>query len=167
LDESGGTSGNSSAQTWSNRTTGARTVFGHNPASIASLGYLYNWYLISDPKGLCPSDRHMPSDAEWTSLTTLLSGESVAGGKMKSISTTYWNLSNVAPTNESSFSTLPSGYRVNDGSFNNIRNNAFFWSASELNSTNALNRDLNYSNSNVNRTNNAKSVGYSVRCIKD
>ena len=38
LDESGGTSGNSSVQTWGYRTTGARTVFGHNPANIASLG---------------------------------------------------------------------------------------------------------------------------------
>ena len=27
---------------------------------------------------------HLPSDAEWTTLSTYLSGESVAGGKMKS-----------------------------------------------------------------------------------
>ena len=77
---------------------------------------------------------------------------------MKSISTTYWNLSNVAPTNESGFSTLPGGYRVNDGSFNNIRNNAFFWSATENDNNNAWNRNLN---------NNNKSFGASVRCLRD
>ena len=148
LDESGGTSGNSSAQIWSIRSTGARTVFGHNPANFALLGYLYNWYAISDPKGLCPSAWHVPSDAEWTTLTTFLGGESVAGGKMKSISTTYWNLSNVAPTNESGFSTLPGGYRVNDGSFNNINLNAFLWSATELDKNDAWHRYLNY-NDNV------------------
>ena len=166
LDESGGTSGNSSAQIWSNRTTGARTVFGHNPANLASLGYLYNWYVISDPKGLCPSAWHVPSDAEWTTLTTLLGGESVAGGKMKSISTTYWNLSNVAPTNESGFSTLPGGYRVNEGSFNNINLNAFFWSATELDRNDAWHRYLNY-NDNVFVNYFNKSFGASVRCIKD
>ena len=166
LDESGGTSGNSSAQIWSNRTTGARTVFGHNPANLALLGYLYNWYAISDPKGLCPSAWHVPSDAEWTTLTTFLGGESVAGGKMKSISTTYWNLSNVAPTNESGFSTLPGGYRVNDGSFNNINLNAFFWSATELDKNDAWHRYLNY-NDNVFVNYFNKSFGASVRCIKD
>ena len=166
LDESGGTSGNSSVQTWSNRTTGARTVFGHNPANLASLGYLYNWYAISETKGLCPIAWHVPSDAEWTTLTTFLGGESVSGGKMKSISTTYWNLSNVAPTNESGFSTLPGGYRVNDGSFNNINLNAFFWSATELDKNDAWHRYLNY-NDNVFVNYFNKSFGASVRCIKD
>ena len=166
LDESGGTTGNSSAQIWSIRSMGARTVFGHNPANLALLGYLYNWYAISDPKGLCPSAWHVPSDAEWTTLTTFLGGESVAGGKMKSISTTYWNLSNVAPTNESGFSTLPGGYRVNDGSFNNINLNAFFWSATELDKNDAWHRYLNY-NDNVFVNYFNKSFGASVRCIKD
>ena len=166
LDESGGTTGNSSAQIWSIRSMGARTVFGHNPANLALLGYLYNWYAISDPKGLCPSAWHVPSDAEWTTLTTFLGGESVAGGKMKSISTTYWNLSNVAPTNESGFSTLPGGYRVNDGSFNNINLNAFFWSATELDKNDAWHRYLNY-NDNVFVNYFNKSFGASVRCLRD
>jgi len=166
LDASGGTTGNSSGQTWSNRTTGARTVFGHSPTHLATLGYLYNWYVISDPKGLCPSGWHVPSDAEWTTLTTFLGGENVAGGKMKSISTTFWNLSNVAPTNESGFSTLPGGYRVNDGSFNNINLNAFFWSATELDKNVAWHRYMNYDNNvYVNYFN--KSFGASVRCLRD
>jgi len=46
---------------------------------------------------------------------------------------------------------LPGGYRNNDGSFNNIRNNAFFWSATENDNNNAWNRNLNNNNSNVNR----------------
>jgi hypothetical protein len=63
---------------------------------------------------------------------------------------------------------LPGGYRNNDGSFNNIRNNAFFWSATENDSNNAWNRNLNNNNSNVNRNNNNnKSVGASVRCLRD
>jgi uncharacterized protein (TIGR02145 family) len=53
---------------------------------------------------------------------------------------------------------LPGGYRNNDGSFNNIRNNAFFWSATENDNNNAWNRNLN---------NNNKSFGASVRCLRD
>ena len=66
---------------------------------------------------------------------------------------------------------LPGGYRNNDGSFNNIRNNAFFWSATENDNNNAWNRNLNNNNSNVNRNNNInnnnKSSGASVRCLRD
>jgi len=53
---------------------------------------------------------------------------------------------------------LPGGYRNNNGSFNNIRNNAFFWSATENDNNNAWNRNLN---------NNNKSFGASVRCLRD
>jgi uncharacterized protein (TIGR02145 family) len=148
------------------------------PSNLTKYGYLYNWYaakgiytngtiLANDTLNICPSGWHVPTHAEWTTLTDELGGESAAGGMMKSKGTSYWNSPNTGATNESGFSALPGGYRHSNGSFNNIRNNAYFWSASELNSTNALNRDLNYSNSNVNRTDNAKSVGYSVRCIKD
>jgi uncharacterized protein (TIGR02145 family) len=100
-------------------------------------------------------------------LTTELGGESVAGGKMKSIGTAYWNSPNTGATNESGFSALPGGSRNFDGSFNNIRANAFFWSATEFDDNNAWYRKLDYNNGNVNRTNNPKSVGYSVRCIRD
>jgi uncharacterized protein (TIGR02145 family) len=180
FDAIGGSGGSSS--TWQNLTIGAHAIYAHDsvttPSNLTKYGYLYNWYaakgiyttgtiLANDTLNICPSGWHVPTDAEWTTLTDELGGESVAGGMMKSKGTSYWNSPNTGATNESGFSALPGGYRYSDGSFSNIRNNAFFWSASELNSTNALNRDLNYSNSNVNRTNNAKSIGYSVRCIKD
>jgi uncharacterized protein (TIGR02145 family) len=62
---------------------------------------------------------------------------------------------------------LLGGYRNNDGSFNDIRNNAFFWCATENDNNNAWNRNLNNNNGNVNRKNNNKSLGASVRCLRD
>lgn len=62
---------------------------------------------------------------------------------------------------------LPAGYRNNNGTFNNIGNNANFWSASENNTNNAWNRNLNYNNSDINRNNNNKENGFSVRCVRD
>ena len=45
-------------------------------------GALYNWYAINPAtngnKNVCPTGWHVPTDAEWTTLTTILGGESVA-----------------------------------------------------------------------------------------
>jgi len=101
-------------------------------------------------------------------LTTELGGESVAGGKMKSIGTAYWNSPNTGATNESGFSALPGGYRNLDGSFTNvILVNAVFWSATDFDNTNAWNRYLSKDNDDVNRLYYNKSVGASVRCLKN
>jgi len=63
---------------------------------------------------------------------------------------------------------LPGGYRnYNNGNYNNMGNNGYFWSATENNSNNAWNRKLNYNNSDINRNNNNKSYGFSVRCVRE
>ena len=129
-------------------------------------GNLYNWYAVTDNRVLCPNGWHAPTDAEWTILTTYLGGESVAGGKMKSIGT--WNAPNTGATNESGFSVLPVGFRSNDGSIYNIRNYAFFWTATETGAgIIAWIRGLSSSNGSVDRNGNYKSVGASVRCLRD
>ena len=130
LDESGGSNGNGIGQTWSYRTTGARTINGNNISNLATYGYLYNWHAATDIKGLCPNGWHVPSDAEWTNLTNYLGGESVAGGKMRTTGTTIWYSPNTGATNESGFSVLPGGARYsNNGDFCCINSHAFFWSA--------------------------------------
>ena len=168
LDVSGGTTGGGTGQTWSSRTTGARTVYGHSAANLATYGYLYNWYAVADSKGLCLSGWHVPSDTEWTTLTTYLGGENVAGGKMKSTGTTYWNSPNTGASNESGLTALPGGWRNSAGNFFNISYNAFFWSATHYATSLAWIRYLYYSTGNVLSVNGGvKSFGASVRCLKD
>ena len=53
------------------------------PTNATTYGRLYNYYTVVDYRNLCPTGWHVPSDAEWTSLTTYLGGAAVAGGKMK------------------------------------------------------------------------------------
>jgi len=64
------------------------------------------------------------------------------------------------------FTALPGGYRNNNGNYNNMGNNGYFWSSTENNSNNAWNRKLNYNNSDVNRNNNNKQNGFSVRVVR-
>jgi uncharacterized protein (TIGR02145 family) len=72
-------------------------------------------------------------------------------------------------TNSSGFSALPGGSRSSFGSFASIRNNAFFWSAAEDSSSpnNAYSRRLATNDGDVTRLSSNKSVGASVRCLKN
>ena len=154
--------------TWGSTSSGAYAIYNNDNANDAIYGKLYNWYAVADNRGLCPTGWHVPTDLEWTTLTSYLGGESIAGGKMKSVGTTYWNSPNTGATNESGFSALPGGSRFNNGSFNSIKYNAVFWSATENDYNSAWISNLNYDNGNVNRNLNFyKRDGWSVRCLKD
>ena len=155
---------------WQALTRGAWSNYNHDAANDPIYGKLYNWYTTLGDT-LCPTGWGVPTDAEWTILTTYLGGESVAGGKMKSVGTAYWNDPNTGATNESGFSVLPGGWRRSDGSFGFIRGGAFFWSAAEYGYYDAWFRYLNNFNGSVSRNPNIygydKSVGASVRCLRD
>jgi len=73
-------------------------------------GALYNWYAVETGK-LCPKGWHVPNYDEWTTLTTYLGGDSIAGGKLKETGTVHWNSPNAGATNESGFTALPGGTR--------------------------------------------------------
>jgi len=180
---------------WGGLATGARTeyVAAGVTGYVGTFGYLYNWYAVNDLRKLCPAGWHVPTDAEWTIMIQTLdpsqavnSGNvstftgvqsSTAGTVMKSTVTNSsigsglgWNPGSPG-TNTSGFTALPGGCRSSVGSFNFIRINAFFWSATEVANFYAWYRSLIYNNSIVNRNYNAsigiKSSGASVRCLRD
>ena len=190
FNNSGG-SGGTTSQTWSVLNYGAHTIYANDsvasPSNLTTYGYLYNWYAAkgianagsTTYKNICPTDWHVPTDGEWTSLiqftvptetvsaTATGNQSSNAGGKLKSQGTAYWNSPNTGATNESGFSALPGGWRDNDGSFKYVRRDAFFWSATENVLSNAWSRSLYNNFGNVVRSFINKSVGASVRCLRD
>ncbi|MFN6064143.1 MAG: fibrobacter succinogenes major paralogous domain-containing protein [Bacteroidota bacterium] len=152
---------------WVALTTGAWSYYEHDVANNAILGKLYNWYTTLGDT-LCPTGWHLPTDAEWTTLTDRLGGESVAGGKMKSIGTAYWDNPNIDATNSSGFSGLGGGYRnESHGDFDVIGVVGYFWSANEYSSSNGLGRVLVNYLGEVFSFNSIKSFGASVRCLRD
>jgi uncharacterized protein (TIGR02145 family) len=164
---------------WSALTTGAWCYYQNNTANGAIYGKLYNWYAVmgiyddasaaypSLRKQLAPQGWHIPSDAEWTTLTTYLGGESVAGGKMKSTGTSLWLSPNTAATNESGFTGLPRGNRSNNGTFYSFGYFSQWWSSSEFTTVSAWTLVLSYNNGNATRTPGSKSAGFSVRLINN
>jgi len=133
-------------------------------------GALYNWYAVNTGK-LCPVGWHVPTDAEWTILTTYLGGENVAGGKLKEAGTIHWRSPNVGATNESFFTALPSGFRIIfPGTDRAIGFDIGLWSSTEGNMSGAFGRYIDYNsgaigNSRINYY--SKKYGFSVRCLKD
>ena len=164
---------------WANLTTGAWCYYNNDAANNATYGKLYNWYAaagiydaasLANPalrKKLAPTGWHVPTDAEWTTLTTCLGGETIAGGKMKETGTAHWQSPNQDATNSSGFTGLPGGFRYGNGAFSLIGYNGYWWSSSEFNTTYAWLRYLyNYDGVAYSNSFN-KGSGFSVRCLKD
>ena len=154
--------------TWGALSTGAWCWYNNDSATYASTyGKLYNWYAVTDVRGLAPAGWHVPSDSEWTILESCLGGGSIAGGKMKETGTIHWLSPNTGATNSSGFTGLPGGTRYNDGVFNLINNYGFWWSTTPNAAIDAYFRFLVYNNGTVTRANFAKPDGFSVRCVRD
>ena len=151
---------------WNGLTTGAYCNYDNKESNVATYGRLYNWYAINTGN-LCPTGWHVPTDAEWTTLTDYLGGTSVAGGKLKETGTTHWNSPNTGATNETGFTALPGGSSANYGTFYLIGYFGNWWCATEYGTSYAWYRDVSYNGSSVYRNFSGKQDGFSVRCLLD
>lgn len=161
---------------WGSTTSGAVAVYNNIDSNLDTYGGLYNWYAVTDTRGLCPTGWHVPSDAEWTNLmafadpsTNTTCGScfqsSLAGGPLKSAF--QWNSPNTGATDLYGLSLTGGGDKVSSGGYLNQGNQGYYWSATASSSTNAWYRRFSYNNTNVGRLNDSKLDGFSVRCLKD
>jgi uncharacterized protein (TIGR02145 family) len=124
-------------------------------------GKLYNWYAVTDKRGIAPKGWHIPSINDWNILIgkpenqtqrTLIIGE--------------WN-PNCSGDNTSGFSALPGGYRYSDGSFNRLGERSNWWSSDSDWQADKYAWYLNLSCEQIKTGTTNKGCGFSVRCIKD
>ena len=162
------------ASEWANTTTGAWCYYQNNTLNGPVFGKLYNWYAVNDPRGLAPLGWHIPTNAEWTTLTDCLGGilidnvtVGIAGGKMKQIGTSNWLFPNSQATNISGFNGLPGGLINYFGNFETAMGTyGGWWSSSQFGNF-AAHRGLNYNNGNVIFSGLGLLTGLSVRLVKD
>ncbi len=150
----------------------------NDEANCDVFGGLYEWpeamqYVTTEgAQGICPAGWHIPTDGEYTALTTYLGGGAVAGGRMKSTGTIQegtglWHAPNAGATNLSGFTGLPGGDRYNiDGSFRYLGSYGFFWSSSQWGTISVWGRHLGYDTADVRRYGHPKINGLSLRCLK-
>jgi uncharacterized protein (TIGR02145 family) len=151
-------------KTWLNLKTPGFCWYNNDIKHKGTYGALYNWYTVNTGK-LCPTGWHVPTETEWTTLTTYLGGESVAGGKMKTVN--GWSSSNTGASNSSGFSALPAGQRQPNGNFYDIGGTGFWWSASEYEDAIAWACYMASSSSYIYSYDVSALLGYSVRCVRD
>ena len=170
--------------------TGTSVATAKATANYTTYGVLYNWPAAmngaassssspSGVQGVCPAGWHLPSDAEWCTMENAVEagtdpGCSLTGwrgtntgGKLKQTGTTLWTTPNTGATNSSGFTALPGGFRLTGGTFINVGNIGYWWSATESSATSAWYRSLAYVNAQVFRTFTSKAIGSSCRCVKD
>ncbi|MBL0316806.1 MAG: hypothetical protein IPP69_13995 [Flavobacteriales bacterium] len=162
---------------WSSQSEGAFCWYNNDSATYnCPYGKLYNWYTVTDPRNLCPTGWHAPSDEEWSILLNYLDPASdggdaypnVAGGHMKSDGVVYWNTPNTNADNSSGFSALPGGFRNgSNGLFFVEQDEGFWWSTTSATSSSSYRRKLIYYNGIGTRDYVTFRTGLSVRCLKD
>lgn len=117
-------------------------------------------------RGVCPDGWHLPTKAEFETLISSIGDEWVVGGKLRSKN--GWNHSSrYQNTDDYSFTALPAGSRLSGGGYSNEGENAFFWSSTEFTGDMAYYMTLYYNIDYVKPGYLFKSIGYSVRCVKD
>ncbi len=187
---------------WQNTTGGAYAIYDHNHNSadginspgemVAAYGKLYNWYVTSDPRGLCPAGWSVASDDDWTQLVDYVAtqgfpNENIIGGAgnaLKSCRQVGSPLGGDCDTSEHprwgpndphwgygfdefGFSALPGGDRRTNGSFYGLGSFGLWWSATEFSDTDAWGRIMFSDGGLVFRYGPYKRGGFSVRCVRD
>lgn len=157
-----------------------------NESYAAIYGRLYTGYAANDPRKVCPSGWHIPSDEEWTTLTNYLInngygyggsgddiGKSLAATSLWAFNSIPGNVGNdPATNNKSGFSALPAGYRSAndnvDGIFVSMNWICSWWSSTDVTDNISRQRILQNQFNFVSRSYlGGKRNGISVRCIKD
>ena len=168
----------------------------NDESNVATYGYLYNWPAVmhgavssssnpSNVQGICPAGWHVPSDAEWTQLTTYVHDngyqcpecngsnywshvDCIAKALAAQTEWSSYNNDACAPGNDLStnnatgFTAVPAGYYCGGYYFGL---DAYYWTTSQFNSSEAYFRSLDYCSDYVWKGSDYKNQGYSVRCV--
>jgi uncharacterized protein (TIGR02145 family) len=143
-------------------------------------------------RGICPPGWHIPTELEWAQLLDKVEGDGNsatftpqenpgywgvdAGIKLKSVSisttvsfdTPGWvNLIVAAGTDEYGFCALPSGVRLQGGTFAWLGSSFMPWGSSVFSSGTAWRHIVNNDNDGVNRSSMVRARATLVRCMQD
>lgn len=159
-------------------------IYNNNKTNEKNYGKLYNWFVVNDTRGICPTGYRVPSSKDWNILNSYLGIDS-SGLKMVDTSCcpnnycdyTWWECFNSNKLNKYGFFAKPGSclYKEKSNSFYfggnyPIGATAIWWASTEIDSIKAELRVISRNNKLKleNRfLSNDKQNGFSVRCIRD
>jgi uncharacterized protein (TIGR02145 family) len=131
-------------------------------------GCLYNWYAVTDVRNIAPKGWHVPNFEEMETLVAYLGGDTIAAGKMKEAGMNHWLNPNTRGPGNSGFLALPGGYRhYNDATFHTMNSNGYWWTTTRSFEMYAWSKRFYSYFANPINVNEFKTLGLSVRCVKD
>jgi uncharacterized protein (TIGR02145 family) len=149
----------------------ARCNYDNDEGNVETFGRLYNYHAVGELK-LCPSGWHVPTDLEWSQLTWYLEANGHAGTEGTALKSTSGWPGGGNGTDDFGFTALPGGQRDGtDGEFRLmaevpwLQGIGYWWTQTPYFAY-AWSRHIG-SGTTVDRVNQNKMFGYSVRCIKD
>ena len=161
---------------WANASGSAFGIYDNDTDNAATYGNLYNWFAAIDGKNIAPYGWHVATDEEWKQLEIHLGmsqanadnieWRGIIASKLRESGTEHWG-QGLDSNNESGFTALPGGLRLQDNRDLFLTWFAFFWSPSAQQNE-PMNRQLSYITDGIKRfSGEAPQVGMSVRCVKD
>jgi hypothetical protein len=152
--------------------TGCWSYANYDSSNSSTYGKLYSWHAVNDPRGLAPIGYHIPTITEFNTLIDCLGGNTIAGGKLKEVTTSHWKAQNTGATNISGFTARPGGHNIIAGTDlfppSNIRYTGYFWTSTQTDSTSSKLVFFRWDSAQAyNATSPNKGSGNSVRLIKN
>ncbi|MGB6036126.1 MAG: fibrobacter succinogenes major paralogous domain-containing protein, partial [Cryomorphaceae bacterium] len=168
----------SETEAWRNDSLGAYCYWENDPSFIEDYGMFYNYYVVKDPRGVCPSGYHVPDNIEWATLREHIAEYSSSNGSINSQlreeGEEFWWSSSNPGNNFSGFSARGAGLRSSGifGDYANILQGTYFWTSTEdvnpLGETVVSTLSLGFNGFPVlNGDTNIEHFGHSLRCVED
>ena len=156
---------------WISLQSGAWSHYQNDDEYNPIYGKLYNWYVIEDERGICPAGFHVPTNEEWSVLSSFIGEQGFVNEEGIILKAKEgWNDHEMLNGNGSDnfqFAALPGGNRNLNGTFSKMGINGYWWSSSINNEVNAWCRYLYNSSSSILCYDDYKNYGFSIRCVQD
>ncbi|MFT6747492.1 MAG: hypothetical protein ACJAZ2_001845 [Glaciecola sp.] len=156
-----------STSQWGSLSTGAWSSYDNNSSNDSNFGKLYNWYVASDARNVCPTGWRVPTNGDWTLLTDFLYfNEHVENDAIALKTTSGWD-NNKNGTDDYGFSAYPAGSRsAGNGLFYSQGATVNYW-ASDDNGTYGWTLHMNQLFDTIRNYAAVKETGFAIRCLKD
>lgn len=123
-------------------------VYQNNDTNLAVYGRLYTWHVAADKRNVCPIGWHVPSNAEWLTMTTFVYK------KFKSLE-------------DSGFLIVKGGRRDLDGFYYDIDLDGGWWGTKATYEVENSGGGLYFNGESVYVGYGVKNTGFSIRCTKN
>ncbi len=152
---------------WKSTLSPALCIY-NNEMDNEGFGLLYNGFVATDSRNVCPLGWKVPTDDDWNILLQTISAEENVGKEaLLLVDSKLWE-NHEYDTETLAFDAVPSGLRyAHNGAFGHINVHGRWWTSTVSDDGFIWNRYINADKEFLGRGKYNPRYGYSIRCIKE